>query len=306
MNLTKKEEKVIYYLDLNVRMPITKLSKIIKINRNTLEYNIKKLTQEGIIIGYYIHPIYNIFDKIYLKYYIKIKKNIKLFNLKEFYNHDQIIWIGKTSGRWDYIFTIKINNNYEIKNIIKIIDKYFEIKDKEMTIVEKGITTNEKWTHIKDIKKIIKGDILTKKIEIDKIESKIIKKLEENPKIGILELSKEINISPETIRKKFKRINKLIDYKVRINYRKIGFNYYHILINLSNKEKKEEIMNYLINNNTCIAVLEQIGKYDVQAEIIIRKYDELLNILSELNKKFSENIEDVENVFIIEDTNVKL
>ena len=53
MKLDLKDRKILYELDSNARQSNSEIAKKVGLNKNTVNYKINRMTEEGIIAGYY-------------------------------------------------------------------------------------------------------------------------------------------------------------------------------------------------------------------------------------------------------------
>ena len=135
---------------------------------------------------------------------------------------------------------------------------------------------------------------------IDKKDIEIIKILEDEGRIPILELAKRVKLSHETVRY---RMNKLVKngviekFMVRINKEKLGYNIYAvIMISLWNYTDNEwsEFLKYLNNNSNIVAVEKITGRYDIKIAFWAKNPGEMDSLSHEIKTRFSKIIKDWE------------
>jgi DNA-binding Lrp family transcriptional regulator len=137
---------------------------------------------------------------------------------------------------------------------------------------------------------------ISEKVRIDKKDVEIIKILEEEGRIPILELAKRVKLSHETVRY---RINKLIKngviekFIVRINKKKLGYKLYAIIMiatwNYSGSDW-EDFLNYLMENERIVSVEKITGSYDIKIAFWAKSPEDLDSISHEIKTKFSKII----------------
>jgi len=130
-------------------------------------------------------------------------------------------------------------------------------------------------------------------IQIDKKDIEIIKILEEDGRIPILELAKRVKLSHETVRY---RLNKLIKsgviekFIVRINKKKLGYSIYAvIMISTWNytKEDWNEFLTYLMEHKNIVSVEKITGNYDLKIAFWAKNPEECDTISHSIKTKFS-------------------
>jgi len=131
---------------------------------------------------------------------------------------------------------------------------------------------------------------------IDNKDAEIIKILEDDGRISVLELAKKVKLSHETVRY---RINKLVrkgvieKFTVSIDKKKLGYNLYAVIMiaiwNYTPAEW-EEFINYLLKHNSIIAVEKITGDYDLKIAMWTKDSEELDMISHTIKTKFSKII----------------
>src|SRR3989338_4618506 len=87
IKLDLKDRKLLYELDKNCRQSNSEIGKKIRLNKNTVNYNIKRFEQEGAILGYY-----TVIDNSKLGYFsFRIYANF--FNTKQEQENEMINWL---------------------------------------------------------------------------------------------------------------------------------------------------------------------------------------------------------------------
>tara|TARA_Y100000034_G_scaffold95888_1_gene116589 strand:- start:558 stop:884 length:327 start_codon:yes stop_codon:yes gene_type:complete len=96
LKLDKIDRKILFELDKNCRIPSTKLAKIVRKSRQTVDYRIDKLLEEGIITSFNasINP-HKMGYKLY-KMYLNLRNipedKVKLFNYLR--SSGLVYWMG--------------------------------------------------------------------------------------------------------------------------------------------------------------------------------------------------------------------
>lgn len=138
-----KDKLILKELYIDGRMPISKLAKKTKIQRDTIKNRINNMKKRGIIKS--IMPSLNL-ENIGFPVLYKIDINLQNYNpkiedsfihyLKE---HDNVIYLDNITGKFDLTVMIAAKNASEFANILKEIrNKYPEvIRDHEIATINK-------------------------------------------------------------------------------------------------------------------------------------------------------------------------
>ena len=135
-------------------------------------------------------------------------------------------------------------------------------------------------------------------VPIDKKDIEIIRILEEDSRMSIMEIGRKVKLSHETVRY---RINKLVKkgiiekFTVSINKNKLGYNIYAVIMistwNYSQKEW-EEFLKYLMDHPNIIAIEKITGNYDLKIAFWTKDSDEFESVSHSIKTKYSKIIKD--------------
>ena len=296
MALDKKDWKILATLSKDCRTSLTQIAKTVGVSREVADYRIKKLVNTGIIksfctevdlqtLGFTKHVVY-----LELKNVDKEKEENIFQYLK---NHKFISWIVTSTGKWSIIFDIHSKNTQHLSQLIK------ELKQKVGNYFgEYDIVTLEKYQYFHSKlfgeKEIIQKK-KTKEITLDETDLSLLKILRNNARIDYVKLSKEINLTPEAISKRIKRLkeaNIIKQFYIFPDLTKLGFEHYNIQINLENidNEKEDKIMNYLQNHKSVSFIYKPLSHWDIEFGVFVKNPGELRDFMLQLRTLHPENI----------------
>ncbi|MEM5794302.1 MAG: Lrp/AsnC family transcriptional regulator [Candidatus Aenigmatarchaeota archaeon] len=141
VKLDEKDKKILKVLDKNARLPISDISLKTGIQRDTILYRIRRMEKLKVIR--FFHTVLN---PLILGYPVYAFVNITLSNLTEeleksfisfLITHPNIVYVAKTTGKWDFIINIAAKNLKHFDEIISEIRKKFPgiIKDYETSSI---------------------------------------------------------------------------------------------------------------------------------------------------------------------------
>ena len=138
----------------------------------------------------------------------------------------------------------------------------------------------------------------SEKARIDRKDIEIIKILEEDGRIPVLELARKVKLSHETVRY---RMNKMVKsgviekFIVRINKKKLGYNIYAVIMIATWNYTEEEwnrLLSYLMENRNIVSVEKITGNYDLKIAFWAKDPEELDAISHSIKARFSRIIKD--------------
>lgn len=301
MELKPIEKKILEGLDFHAREPISTLARRLKMSKQRVAYNIERLEKEGIIQGYYadidpsklgvnIYLIYLVFQKIPAD-----KEEAFITHL----NNSLLSVNVSTQGKWDHSFAILARDIYDFKEKYASIMKNYEqyVKDKRVTVVtdfwyyQQVFDENDKREH-----SMMHGPL--SKVNLDKIDNKILKALGQNCRTSLLELSEETGLTPNAVRARIKILEKnkvIIGYRVMIDYNKIAKLHYRIFFFLKNDLKRQdELRQFLGNIPEVISITKSEGYADIEIRLISKDLDDFHRIITKIRRSFSDIINEYE------------
>ena len=310
--MNRKDLKILQQLDLNPRASIRQIGEKTLISKETVQYRIRRLEKEKIITGYWALPKISNSHTMY-KVFLK-SKGLSTTLKKEFEeyitNQDETAWFAQTTGSWSYIITLMSKDDWKISKLMaSIFQKYSRwFSDIQLIKAISATSLNEKYIFDKPPINPVRIDFLEDPADIDEVESKIISLLTKNSRYKYTELAKKLGLTAEAISHRVKNIFKkgaIKDMKVRINHAKLGYSYYHLMLNFSDGSVLSKAEQYFIQDSNSVFTMKHVGKYQLHAEIVC-KPEEINLLLNKFLDKFSDEIADYDLCKIEKEFKIKV
>lgn len=313
------DKKILYLLALNARLSYTTLAKTLKITREVVAYRIKRLEEEQFLGGFF-----TLIDMTRLGYqlnmvYVKLSNISNTEEIITFINtipevsrvkdcagnYDlQIIFTTKTIEEFDDALehlTNKISDKIRDHNILRIVEENFTGLNLLLNPVErKGLIIK----HVRGStfqKEIEQAKKITSIIKVDDTDKKILRLLELDARISIIELSNRIQLSPIAIENRIKRLVKekvIISMYPLCSLSRIGYQWYKVFLQVRNI-KKYELIEYLKQHDNILWYMKLIGKWNYQFSIFARDNMEFHKILNNIKTRFPNNIISYDTLIIL-------
>jgi DNA-binding Lrp family transcriptional regulator len=305
---------ILYSLDLDSKQKITSLAKKLKKSPQRIEYNIKRLQENGVIKNYIAVVDYSKIGPYAIYLYgiklsgIKPDEEKKIVdNLKE---QEDCLIIYKTEGLYDLMIGVIAKNIVEAKQRINNLLNFLEgkIENKKLYIITRFINfsrdylyylcENDKCQILPKPKKII-IDIECKneqKIKVDKKDEEILRILAKNCRTELIQIAKQVNLTPEAVWKRIKNIekNKLIAYyTVLLSPEKYEHKFYFFEIELDKKIKMEDIKGMLIKHPQTFRILQTMEEDIYVVQIVCKDEKEKEEIKKEIMENFGDKIKEI-------------
>ena len=290
------DRRILCELDLNCRAPLTQVAKRLRISRNTLAYRIKQLENEGIITKYICSINLGLLGYKTYKIFFKIKNDKKESEfVKYLIDSKKVIHLLKTEGNFDYSMAVAVKNILELDDFLSNLKNDFKdfISDYFVSILvySKIFKLNKLLLDQKQaIPKFEKYSVEDENIKIDEKDIKIIKELSQNANLSIVELSKKTDLSIDVVKYRLKNISTKIvnSYRIMLDFNKLGYYHYLIMLKIKNITKNEErrLLSWCTNKNNVIYCNKRIGSYDFEVNCAIKDIDDLNKFIIELKNEF--------------------
>lgn len=309
VNLDIKDKKLLYELDVNSRRSYSEIGKNIGLKKDSVNYRVKRLFDEGVITNFiakidvtkFGYLLFNVFLKFQNISKIKEKELLKFVK-----NHDRIGWGVIVLGNWNLAFIFWAKSETEFYDFWKkFISKFGEfIDNKEISLFYKEIYCpklfflKNKFPNESDFVCSMKNDFV---YNLDKLDLLILSYLAKNSRIKYIELSKLLNVSPKKIFYKIKQLEKnkvILGYGVSIDCKKINFDYFKLEINFKKYtvEKFNKFIEYCKYHRNIVFIDETIGGNDIKLSIYIENKMLYKSLVDEIKFKFSDIIKNYETM----------
>lgn len=289
--LDKKDKKIIYELFKDARISNTQLASKVGLSKEAVAYRLKRFEKEEILLK--ITTIVDYYKLGYKQFQIRIKLNSEGKKEKEKFLEEikkipQVSTITKITGSWDYTMQILVKTIQEFQ---KLYDSFLNKVGNLISKKTASLIFNETYlspTHLLENETIeINQQVKEKTFELDENQDKIINLLEENARMPLIQIAKQMNVSITTIKYHLKLLEKnqiILSYKPVINLKKLRYQTYRVLIDLQDNTKKNNLVQKLKMNPKITKITQYLGQYDIEFEGQYHNVNELLEELEELEK----------------------
>jgi DNA-binding Lrp family transcriptional regulator len=305
VKLDLKDKKILFELDKNSRQSNSEIAKKVGLNKNTVNYKINRMTQEGVIKGYY-----SVIDSSKLGYF-SIRIYLKFFNTNQEDEKKMIEWLNsqkivgvlaKIETIYDLVMMCWVKSIYEFEDFLQEFKKKFRkhfwqekvhIFSKVLHFKRKYLLSQKK--EYDEEPETIGGKETS---DFDELDLKILRLLAKNARMPLIDISSKLKTPERTIAFRIKQLEKkkiIQGYRINLELQKIGFEYYKLNFILNDFSKYEELESFCKIHENVIYIDKTLEELDFEIDVEIKNKQELLKLISEIKEKFS-----VRNVDILE------
>ena len=311
MALDKKDKELLTLLYLNSRESFTQLGKKLKLSSSAVERRMRQLKDAGIIsllfadvnlakLGFKAYRIYLKFDV----FDVNTEKQV----LALFEAYPQTLWGVVCEGEYDVLWRIVARDELEVEDAINTMTEKFG-----KSIVEKTVITTTYQTYLSWNRALGGGrhpefplERVTQREKLDNIDMKILSLLYNNARATTVDIANIVGLTPDAVSYRIKKLTKeafILGYTAWFDAKKLGFEYYKILINFRamthNKETK--FLDFCLEHDNVIFLNKCIGSWDIEVDILVENTLELHKFITEIKTKFGHIIGNHKYISAIEE-----
>jgi len=303
VHLDDKDKKILYALDVNARQSASEIGKKIGLSKHIVTYRIKKLRNEGII-----QKLYAVLDTAKLgfttyKAFLRLqntginKQNEIITYLKD---HPHVQFLMSADGMFDLVFNILAKNVEELYDLFRDLENRYGnyIAEKEIIVMVfssfffRDYLVNKKSTQARTPVFFGSAPFLTK---IDETDEKILSKLGDNARISFTDIAKEVDLTPDTVGIRVKKLEKthvIQNYILLPNFSLMNQTSYKVMFALRDltEKKEKEFLQYMKTQPNIWFHSKSLGKWDLEINMDVDNANQFRDIMMEIKSKFSDII----------------
>ncbi len=296
-----KDRKILYELDTNSRQTYQKIARKVGLSKDSVVYRIKNLQEAGVIKRF--HTVIDVgkLGFISFRLYLKLQNTTpeKEDEITEYLKTQlSVTWLVSIDGEYDLGMWILVKSIKEMDDLWQnLLSKYLDYIDKRWLTIFTKVSYFPRAYILEKEKNTEEYIFITypEPAEFDKIDLEILKLMAPNSRIPILEISNKLKITPKTIAKRIKQLEKnkiIVGYRTMFDLEKLGYQYFKVHINLHNKnqEKENQLRAFIKSHPNIVYDNKVLGGDDIEIEVQVKTIQDLRTLLDKMKKQFSEII----------------
>lgn len=291
ISLDRKNQQILQMLIDDARIPISKISRKLKLSKPAVLQRIKNMQDKKIILQYITYL--NLISAGYKFHLILLetdKENEPRYSealIKNKFSAAAVQLASKFNLAW-MVFS---KNTEHLNKIISNTTQTINIKDiKIFPIIENYFDNYKLFDNTKKILNYSKF----KKIRLDKKDAKILNVLKSNSRESLINLTRGCNLTAEAVKQRIKRLKDkgiILNFFTNFDIFRFGFHPYMVLIK-SNRQKQAEILKFIREHKNTNGQYLLDNEYDIMCIIVIKNLSELREFINKLHFNFKKEILD--------------
>ncbi|MBT4805306.1 Lrp/AsnC family transcriptional regulator [Candidatus Woesearchaeota archaeon] len=302
IKLNKRDQKLLKILDLDARQSNIQIAKKLKISKNVVNYNIKRLEDEKLIKGY--NTLVNasklgyFFFRVYVDFYER-DINVDDELIKYLIDLPEAGLVARVVGEWDVLigfYVEKVDDFQKVWN--KVLEKFRKhVKHFNIALVTEQISFRR--SYLTDEKKDIseKNWVIdeAEKVKVDDLDLNILKMLAKNARTPIKDIALKTKMGSMAIIYRIKQlINKkvIVGTRVSIEFSKLGYNHYRVNMELDDLKVINKLISFCQVHPNILKVDKAISEFDFEFDMEVKNFEQFQEIIDQMKIQFPGAIRD--------------
>ena len=308
MDLKQTDRKLLGFLYHSNREPLTKIAKATGLSREQVDYRINKYIEEGIIRKFF--TIFNYSKLGYPYFALLLLKFNKYGDLSSFKGNlgknNHCISHGNILGKYDMFMNLVFKNERELNEYLaelinKDLSDYLLIKPYFAELYPLKFLKDKK-----EEKSFLLADYSGNEVKLEKTEIEILKLLNEDGRIRIIDIANKLNISNELVIYKLKKLYSngiILGNRIQFDMKKLGYFYSGILLQINNmkKENVEKLKRFAKQHPFINSFSLSVAKPNCFMQFFHRTEEELRKGIEELKEAMKDENMELDIIFISDD-----
>ncbi|MFH1785026.1 MAG: Lrp/AsnC family transcriptional regulator [Candidatus Micrarchaeota archaeon] len=296
IKLDKKNKQLLSLLYMDSRMSFVQLGKKLKLSSSSVERRLVKLQDAGIVsllfadvnllkLGFKSYRIYLKFDAMNE---ITEKEILTLFE-----NHPRTVWGVVCEGAYDVLWRIIAKNEIEVEDAVHLIVDKFGEHITEKTVITTTYQTYLSWNRALGGERHpeLPLEKITPTHDVDKKDMAILVSLYHNSRATTVDIARIVGLTPDAVNYRIKKLMEnefILGYTAWFDAKKLGFEYYKLLINFRSitRKKEKQFLDFCLEHDNVIFLNKTIGSWDIEVDILVENAVELHRFIQETKTKF--------------------
>jgi len=297
--LDAKDRQILSLLSEDSRLPLTQISKKIRLSRDSVDYRIKRMQKNGIILGFF--PIINLQLFKYSTFHVfmlmdeldRQKQKALISELKEC---PYVKSLMEYSDRWDLEVVFVARTVQEFDEVLtEIVSKYSDlILEKEKLQIIKGYNSihlpNTYIQREDDFPCITKEHI--QKVDCDDKDILLLQMLSEDARLSTYKLGGKLGLSADAIIYRIKKLiksNVIRKFTIMVNLTLLGYEWYTFCVQMKMFDKKNESMfkTFIEKHPYIMRAVKTLGAWDLMLNIVTESPRNFHKTVKQIKKHFS-------------------
>ncbi|MEW5996871.1 MAG: Lrp/AsnC family transcriptional regulator [Candidatus Micrarchaeota archaeon] len=225
-----------------------------------------------------------------------------------FESYKRTLWGVVCEGAYDVLWRIVARDEKEVEDAINMMTERFGARIVEKTVVTTTYQTYLSWNRAVGgerhpefpLERVVEAE------KRDETDMKILASLYGDARATTVDLAGKVGLTPDAVRYRMDRLTRegfILGYTAWFDAKRMGFEYYKILINFRSitREKEKEFLGFCLEHDNVVFLNKCIGSWDIEVDVIVENTAELHRFISGVKTKFGHVIGNHKYISAIEE-----
>ena len=296
VRLDRKDKLLLSLLYNNSRMSFTEMGRKLRLSSSAVERRVRRLKGAGVIsllmadvnflkLGLKSYRLYFRFDAL--------GRETEAGVLKLFEAYPRTLWGVISEGEYDVLWRLIEKDESDVEKAAYLMMEKFGGRIVEKTVATTTYQAYLAWNKAFGTERHAPMPIerISEVEAVDGTDMKILSALYSNARETTVALSKLVGLTPDAVQHRIRRLTDrgiILGYTAWFDAKKLGFNYYKILVGFrsATKGKEQEFLAFCLESDDVIFINKTIGSWDMEVDIIVRDNEELHAFMREIKTRF--------------------
>ncbi|MBI4981117.1 Lrp/AsnC family transcriptional regulator [Candidatus Woesearchaeota archaeon] len=310
LKLNAKDWKIIKELDLDARQSNSDLAKEVKLSKNVVNYQVKRMESLGLLKKYITLVDYSKLGHIQFGAYLDLYEldPQKEEELLQYLVKDKKTGIvARTLGDWDVIFTMHVKHPLEFYGAWnKMMEKFRGLIRNYATNL---VTTEHLFsrTYLVSDKQAAKTswDLggSSPEEKVDEVDLSLLKLLSDHARIPIKDLATKVGLGSMAIIYRLKQLAKkkiIVGHRADLNFEALGYEHYKVTLELEDFKLAKELAGFCRSHPHVISITEAISdNADFEFDVEVKGLTAFHGFMETLKKQFPGTIRNYKYIHLL-------
>ena len=300
--LDEYDRRMLYELDIDSRMPLSKLARKVRRSKQFVLYRQKRLEEAGVIRAYNaivdMSRLGYFSFRLYFRFQHMTEKDVSAM-VEEIKNLPNVWAVTFLQGKWDLAVFLGAKSAVGVHRAWDgILEKYKKnIEAYNLAIYAPVYNFNRTFflESEREVLERVYGN--SEPVEIDRDCARVLEVYARNVRQPLATIGRKLSISPQTVRRKISELEKkrvICGYKLVFGMESLGYTTYRLDLKLTSTEKNRQLHQYCRQHKDIFQVQNTIGHMDFETEVAVKGLPELLDIIEDMKKKYCDVVRNVD------------
>ncbi|MBI4451333.1 Lrp/AsnC family transcriptional regulator [Candidatus Woesearchaeota archaeon] len=299
LKIDARDRKILAMLAEDGRMQASDIAKKVQLSRDAVAYRIRRLQNEGIILGF--APVVDLQRFGYSTYHVfflldeKARRQHQAF-LDYLITHANTVAVRGYTDTWDAEWSVVARSLEEFDSLLtELVTKFPDVilEKEKLAVVKRYVSLRLPYCYYPAGIETRPAKQQPKGAELDATDLRLLDLLAKDARQSTYELGRQLKLSPDAVSYRMKRLADsayVTGYTTLFNLSKLGHSWYTYAINFDAFDAKDDakLAEFVRKHPHIIRAVKLFGSWDVMITIVTESPENYHDTVKEIKNAFSD------------------